>query len=261
VSARRRRSSRSAAVVLAVVAGVLAGCATAIAPPRQPIAADARRALDLLAARWQTFDDLRTLADVTVKRGGDARRLMGILLVKAPASVRFEALSPFGQPFLFVTLHEGRLMSYDATSNELLMGPATADTTARLLGLPFDPDDLVGVLAGLAPPLSDVRDAAMLPPDELGPSVEMHGLTHRKRVWLDLETGIVRQQEIIGGRYEARVTYERDAEGGLKGFILSAVQGNVTGVVTYRNPVVDAGIDGERFTFVAPKGAKIQTIR
>lgn len=261
MSARRHRSSPPALAVLVVLAGLLAGCATAIAPPRQPIAPDARRALDLLAARWQAFDDLRTLADVTVKRADDARRLMGILLVKAPASVRFEALSPFGQPFLFVTLHEGRLTSYDAASNEFLVGPATPETTARLLGLPFEPDDLVGVLAGLAPPLGDMRAAEMLPADDLGPSVEMHGLTHRKRVWLDLETGIVRQQEIIGGRYEARVTYERDAGGGLLGFTLSAAQGNVTGAVSFRNPMFDAGIDRERFTFIAPKGAKIQTIR
>ena len=52
--------------------------------------------MDLLAARWQEFRDLRALADVTLKQGKDRQRLSGVVLALAPASVRFEALSPFG---------------------------------------------------------------------------------------------------------------------------------------------------------------------
>ncbi len=110
------------------------------------MSADARHALDLLDERWREFADLRALADISVQKGGERQRLTGVLLVRGPASLRLEALSPFGQPYLLVVVHEGRLTAYDAAKNEALVGPATAETIAGVLGLPLEPEDLVAVL-------------------------------------------------------------------------------------------------------------------
>ena len=41
----------------------------------------------------------------------------------------------------------------------------------------------------------------MLPRDADGPSVMLYGPVNRKRVWMDMSTGVVRQQQIVGGRY------------------------------------------------------------
>jgi outer membrane lipoprotein-sorting protein len=209
---------------------------------------------------WHGFSDLRALADVKVDRGEQRHRLIGVLLVKRPGSVRFEALSPFGQPFLFVTVHAGRLTAYNATTNEATVGPATAETTARLLGLPFDPDDLVAALVGLAVPPEDLRAAEIVAEDGEGSSLVLHGAVNRKRVWLSLETGVVRQQEIIGGRYQVRTAYERGPDGHVTAFELDAAQSQVTGRVQYRNAVFGGGIDPERFTFAVPDGAKIRRL-
>ncbi len=234
---------------------------TALPPPREPVSEEVRRVIALLVARWQEFSDLRTLADVRVERGSDQQQLTGVLLLKAPASIRFEGLSPFGQPLLLVTIHEGQLTAYNAASHEAIVGPATAETAARLLSLPVDPEDLIGTLAGRAVPPKDLRVAQILPADAEGPSVELIGSLHRQRVWMDFATGIVRQIEITGGRLEARVTYHRGPDGSLAGFDLWAAQGNVTGSVRYRNPVVGAGIDGERFRLTIPAGASIERLR
>ena len=159
MNARRLRSS----VLALLVAGLAVGCAIAMPPPRQPISADARRAVELLAARWQAFTDLRALADIDVERGDQKQRLSGVILAKGPASVRFEALSPFGQPMLIGVVHDGRLTGYNALTNEAVVGDATAETTARILGLPFEPQDLAAMVAGLrgaAPRPEDGRDAA-----------------------------------------------------------------------------------------------------
>jgi len=48
----------------------------------------------------RSFGDLRTLADITIQQGGRTQRLSGVLLLKGPASFRFEALTPFGPPLL-----------------------------------------------------------------------------------------------------------------------------------------------------------------
>lgn len=238
---------------------LLAGCATA-PPPRQPIDGPALRALALLDERWQAFTDLRTLADVVLRSGEERQRLTGVLLVKGPGSVRFEALSPFGQPYFLVVVHAGRLTAYDAAKNEAMVGPATAETIARVLGLPLDADDLVAVLAGRAVPPKDLRSAELLPPDGGGPSLNLVGGTQRQRVWMDLETGEVRQVEIASGRFPVTITY-RNNGGVPAGFDLDAGRASVTGSVTYRSVVLGGGIEADRFTLALPKGAKIQSIR
>lgn len=239
----------------------VSGCAVALPPPRAPVAPEARRAVALLLARWHAFSDLRALADVVLTRGAQSQRFTGVVLAAAPGSVRFEALSPMGQPLVVATVHAGRLTAYDATTNEAVVGPADARTTAELLHLPFDPDDLVAVLAGLAVPPDDLRVAEIVPPDEHGPSLLMIGAVHQQRVWMDLETGRVDRLELTGGRAAARVSFQRDAAGGLTGFELTAGDGHVTGSVRYRTLALDAGLDTERFTLTLPKNAKTRSIR
>jgi outer membrane lipoprotein-sorting protein len=256
--APRPRSSRLLAV-LAV--GLLAGCAIAIPPPRQTISEDARRAVDLLITRWQAVSDLRALADIVVERGGQRQQLSGVLLAKAPASVRFEALSPFGQPFLLAVVHDGQLTAYNALTREAVVGEANAETTAKLLNLPFDPEDLVAIVTGHAVPPRGLRVAEIKPPDTLGPSISLIGDVHEKRVWMDFETGVVRQLEIIGGRVAATVTYLRNSEGVLTGFDTTAVDRYVVATVRYRNAATGVGLTPDRFALTLPKDAKTQPIR
>ena len=237
---------------------LVAACATA--PPREPVG-EAARALTLLADRASEFTDLRALADIDIKKGRERQRLRGALLVKAPSSIRFEALSPFGPPLLVVTIHEGRLTAYDAVKNEARVGPANAETASRVLGLPLSPEDLVAALAGRVAPPADLTSAELLPPDEAGPSLSLVSPAGRRRVWLDLETGTVSQLEIYGSPFNALIKYRRDGAGALTGFDVEAAQSYVTGSVTYESLVEGSGIEAERFTIAIPKGAKTQRIR
>jgi len=217
--------------------------------------------VDRLTAGWQEFHDLRALADVSLKRGSERQRLSGVLLARAPASVRFEALSPFGQPFLLVTIHDGRITAYNAATNEARVGAANVETAADLLSLPVEPEDLVALLSGRAVPPKDLRVAEIQAPDELGPSINLVGRYNRQRVWLDFETGVVRQVTITGGRTEATVTFQRGGDGALTGFDLTAGNGYATGAVRYRSLSLNAGVDAERFALTLPKDAKINSIR
>ena len=255
MSARRLLSS---ALLIFSLAG---GCVTALPPPRETMSEEARRAVALLQSRWQEFSDLRALADVLVERGGGKQQLTAALLLKAPAAVRFEALSPFGPPLVIATIHEGQLVVYNAASNSATVGPATPDTAGRLFSLAVAPDELVGLLAGRAVPPKDLRVATILPADEHGPSLEMIGALHTQRVWMDFTTGVVRRVQITGGRIEALLIYRHADDGTLTGFTLAAAQGNVTGAVRYRDLEINAGIEPERFPLTIPAGASIERLR
>ena len=253
-------TARSSLGKLALLAWLVTGCATLAPVSREPIAPDAQRALALLETRWREFSGLRTLAEISIERGGERQQLQSVVLAKAPASVRFEALSPLGQPLLLATISEGRLTAYDTTTNEAYVGDATAAATARLLGLPFDPDDLVAVLSGHALPPSDVRTATMKATDALGPSIELAGKKQRRRIWLDLESGVVRQLEVSGAR-GVRVTYLRNGDGMMDGFDVNTALSMLKASVRYRNPQFGTDVAQDLFTFAVPKGAKVQHIR
>jgi outer membrane lipoprotein-sorting protein len=238
---------------------LLAACATA--PPREPIGDDARRALAVLAERYGEFTSLRALADVSLKKGGERQHVQGVLLIQAPSSVRFEALSPFGPPLMVATVHDGQVTAYNPLKNEVLVGRAQ-DAITKVLQLPLDPDDLVSVLIGRFAGPRDLRSAEVLAPDAAGPSLSLvSGDGGRQRVWLDLGTGVVQQRQIFGDRFNALIKYRREASGSLAGFDLEAAMSYVTSSVTYRNLVEGDGIDAERFTLTIPKGAKTQPIR
>jgi outer membrane lipoprotein-sorting protein len=249
------------AIALSLLALVVAGCATTLPPPRYPIPTDARHALDLLEERCGAFSGLRTLADVTVQRGTERRQVRAVVLARAPASARFEALSPMGSPLLVATIQDGRITAYDATTNEAQVGPATPEVTGRVLGLPFEPEDLVAVLGGCARPPRDIRIARLLPPDELGSSLELIGEVNRRRIWLELSTGVVRQLELTGGRAEARIRYLRDPAGEMRGFDLTAMMSYLTASVRYSNPVFDTPPPPELFALDVPKSATIKPLR
>jgi outer membrane lipoprotein-sorting protein len=243
-----------------VQVALLAACTSV--PAREPISDDAQRALALLAERYGEFTSMRALADVSLNRGGERQRVQGVLLLRAPSSVRLEALSPFGPPLMVVTVREGQITAYNALKNEALVGPADAETISKVLRLPLDPDDLVSVLAGRFAGRRDLRTAEVLAPDAAGPSLEVvDGAGGRQRVWLDLGTGVIQQRQIFGSRFNAMIKYRRDGTGALEGFDLDAAMSYVTGSVTYRNVVEGEEIDDERFTLTIPKGAKTQPIR
>jgi outer membrane lipoprotein-sorting protein len=254
VSARRLLSS-------ALVVWLLTGCTIAPPPPRTPVSEDARRAIDLLVGHWHALSDLRALADITLKKGSEEQHFTGVLLSKTPASLRFEAISPFGQPLLLVTVQDARLVAYNAATNEVTTGPATVETAASMLSLPFEPDDLVAVLSGRVVPPKDLRIAEIFAPDADGPSINLIGRYHEQRVWMDFSTGVVNRVNIVGGRTEAEIRFLRAEDGALTGLDVSAGQGYVTAKIRYRSLALNGGVDPERFVLTPPKDAKTHSIR
>ena len=263
---RRPRPSRSSRLRLAgglLLAVSLSACATAPpAPAPSPIAEEARAALSRIEQHRRSLVDLRSLAEITVRRGGRAQRLSGVLLLLAePASLRFEALSPFGTPVLIVAGDPQSLTLWEVLDNRAYLAPASPEANRRWLGLALGGEDLVALLSGRARPLPDPTGVELVAPDETGPSVRLNGRDVEQRIWFDPASGQARQVEWTG-KNPARVTFTpAPPDGPPAGLRLETPDGTLRVSVTYRDPKMNTGLDPALLKLTVPEHVRIQDFR
>ena len=243
---------RLGALALSVIA-VSGGCASL--PPRQSLPPDVVAARATLEARWRDFHDLRSLADIRIQRGTRIDRLSGVLLLRAPASLRFEALAPFGPPLLVVASDTDTVTLWEVPSERAFIGRSSPDATRRWLGLALGAEELVSLLAGYALPARDPLSGQTLPPDDMGPSVAFETADGRQRIWFDATSGDARQIEWTGGSQPARAVFTPD------GVRLATLDGKLEVTVRYRDPRRDSGFDPELLKLTVPQSVRIQDFR
>lgn len=208
-----------------------------------------------LEARWREFRDLRSLTDITIRRDGRADRLSGVLLLRAPASLRFEALAPFGPPLLVVASDAETVTLWEVAQERAYVARATPEANRRWLGLALGSEDLVALLAGYALPPRDPLSGALLPADDIGPSVIFETADGRQRIWLDPHTGNARQVEWTGGSQPARAVF---VDSGIR---LTTLDRKLNVSVAYRDPQRDTGFDADLLTLTVPQGVRILDFR
>lgn len=265
MSSRRTRPSRGG-IRLAPLLGVLLlaqfldGCATATR--REPISADALTAWALLEERWQSFGDLRTLADIRIRRGERVQRLTGVLLLRGPAALRFEALSPFGPPILLVGTTPDSVTVWEVVKNRAFLLRSTPDANRRWLGLALESDDLVALLSGHVRPLRNPRAGRLLPPDATGPSLEVEADGATQRIWLDLASGLVHEVAWQQGGNPFRAVFSRGGAGAPPSAVrLATLDGQLEVTVRYQRPLINSGFDPELLRVTVPQGVEIQDFR
>jgi outer membrane lipoprotein-sorting protein len=259
---RPPRPSRSSRLRLAgglLLVASLSACATA---PPAPIAEEARAALARIEQHRRSLVDLRSLAEITVRRGGRAQRLSGVmLLIGEPASLRFEALSPFGTPVLIVAGDPQSLTLWEVLDNRAYLAPASPEANRRWLGLALGGEDLVALLSGRARPLPDPTGVELVAPDETGPSVRLNGRDVEQRIWFDPASGQARQVEWTG-KNPARVTFTpTPPDGPPAGLRLETPDGTLRVSVTYRDPKMNTGLDPALLKLTVPEHVRIQDFR
>ncbi|MGH7401755.1 MAG: hypothetical protein ACREKQ_04965 [Candidatus Rokuibacteriota bacterium] len=260
---RRPKPSRSSLRLAgaALLAATVSACATA-PPAPAPIAEEARAALARIEQHRRSLIDLRSLTDITVHRSGRAQRLSGVMLLLAePASLRFEALSPFGTPVLIVAGNPRSVTLWEVLDNRAYIAPASPEANRRWLGLALGGEDLVALLAARARPLPEPTQVELVAPDGLGPSLRLTGRDVVQRIWFDPESGQARQVEWTGEN-AARVTFTPtppDAPPG--GLTLETPDGELRVTVAYRDPRMNTGLDPALLELTVPEHVRIQDFR
>jgi len=248
-----------------LIAGTLALGACASAPPVAPLAPEVEAVRARLEDGWRSFKDLRTLAEISIRQGARSQRFAGVLLLKAPSALRFEALAPFGSPILVVTGSPEQVTIWEVAGNRAFLLPSTPDANRRWLGLALPTEDLVALLAGHVRPLRAPRTGALLPSDERGPSLRLTGAEGTQRVWLD-PAGRPLAVEWTEVKNPLRVTFTRAgddaaAAGGPRAIRLVTLDGRLDVLVEYREPAVDTGFDPALLLLTVPQGVEIQDFR
>ena len=264
----RRRPSRSSsrpwrgagAGLLAALA-LAAGCAT-VAPPTIPPSPEAAAARALIEQRGAEFKDLRTLAEILIRKDNRRQRLTGPLLLRAPSSLRFEALSAFGTPVVVVGGDPSAVTVWEVLDRRAYRLPATPDATRGWLGLALGVDDLVAVLSGHVVLLKNPRTVELLAADERGPSLSLTGADGAQRVWFDAETGQVRQVMWTGGKDPARAVFsDMPPDAPSAGVMVTTLDGTLEVTVTYQDPRVNTGFEADLMPLDIPEDVKIQDFR
>jgi hypothetical protein len=219
------RRARAAAVVAALVLalGQLSACAlTSNAPPPVPIPVAITPAttamIAALADRERSLHSIQSgaIMDYSATDGHHFRTHEEIALAR-PASMRVEAIAPFGATMVLAADDAGRLMIFDPGKNVLMSGGANAATLERYVRIPLEPPAAVDLLMGLAPDPSQLS----APPDSVTDTDGMTVVTWRTADGGRRELGfaggqlaMVRERDKAGAqRYDVRYSDWRDAGG------------------------------------------------
>jgi hypothetical protein len=114
---------------------------------------------------------MQTGAVMEYTGGGQHFKARENIVVRRPASLRVEVMSPLGVA-LVLAADSGQVTIFDPEKNTLIHGPATAAVLDRYARIPMAPEAAVRMLLGLAP------DAGMLalPPDSMIHPTQANGL-------------------------------------------------------------------------------------
>ena len=196
-----------------------------------------------------------------MQRDGRVQRMAGVLLVRAPSSMRFEALSPLGTPVLIVAGDATTLTVWEVLDDKGYLLPASPNATRRWLGLALGPDELVATLSGSALPLKDPLAVDLLPPDDLGPSLTLKSADVIQRIWFDPDTGQARAVQWSGGN-QARVNFTEGAPDTVPTALrLYTLDGKMEVRIRYVNPRLNSGFDPDLMTLTVPERVRIQDFR
>jgi outer membrane lipoprotein-sorting protein len=221
-----RETWRTAAgsAVLALAICQLSACAlTASAPAVTPgaTAAASPATTAMLAALADRERSLRSMQSGAIMEysaaDGHHFRTHEEIALARPASMRVEAVAPFGATMVLAADDAGRLRIFDPSKNVLMSGGANAATLERYVRIPLAPPAAVDLLMGLAPDPAELATPPGSVSDTEGMTVALWRLSDggtRELGFVAGQLAMVRERDSAGAqRYDVRYSEWRDASG------------------------------------------------
>ncbi|MFP4039415.1 MAG: hypothetical protein ACLFS7_02640 [Desulfosudaceae bacterium] len=194
-------------LILLLGALLLNGCA--LLPARRPplpekdrISQPARLALEELDRRNADLTSFKGVGKISVKKEGRQMQARLALMAVLPDKIRFEVLSPSGQPFMSLSTDGSDFYLRQRGDKErFIKKSARRLTLEKFLRIPVTAEDIIQVLAGRVPLID--YDTAVLAAD----SDQVNRLTikdwsedRREVIYLDQATGRPFRLEFFDGK-------------------------------------------------------------
>jgi len=261
---RAPRPSLAPLLLIAVATGLIFSACASVAPlesPQTAAAAPSSQSAELsamtsrLAERDRALVSMQTAAIMEYTAPDRHAKARENITVSRPASLRVEAMSPFGVA-LIVATHGGQLQIFEPSKNKLIRAAANAATLDQFVQIPMEPGDAVTLLLGIAPGTERIAASAPAAITTEHPDADSIA-TMTVGFWRDANGGtselgfedgnlaMVRRRDAAGRiAYEVRYRDYHDIGGVMFPYIVEAdfppAQSHLT--IRYDRPIVNAQI-------------------
>jgi len=277
------RAPRRKTVSLAAVASMLllatletSACLIARPPPvgqPEPLAGfdagkfQVQKLIAALAERDKRLDSMQTPAVMEYTAGDQHVKAKEEIVVKRPANLRVEAMSPFGVALLLAA-QGSQLAIFEPGRNRFMRGNATADTLDRYVRIPMAPADAVALLMGLAPPEFALNGSADSVSNDGAMTVASYGNPASGTRELGFSGGNLAMVRETAANGNGRVTYEvrysdyHDIGGVMFPYVVDATFPAAGSHVTFRylRPIVNGNIPDSTFVLIPAPGATLMNL-
>ena len=145
---------------------ILASLTLCCCPPNDinvPKAERIENPKELLTAvreRGKELSSLRAEGTILMRRGGKRIKAHTILLLRRPATLRFETISFFEQPLSILVTDGMQFSLWDMDKGRFYKGAATPQNISRVIPIPMDGPEVSGILFG-DPPLIPFAESSL----------------------------------------------------------------------------------------------------
>ncbi len=108
--------------------------------------------LEAVRDKGKQLTALRATGSIVMRRGAKRLKAHILVLVRRPANLRFETESFFDQPLSILVTDGMQFSMWDMNKGRFLVGQATPANISRVIPIPMDGPEVVGIIAG-DPPL------------------------------------------------------------------------------------------------------------
>jgi hypothetical protein len=202
-------------------------------------------------AAWQGFTGLIAAVEVTARGPGRTDRSAAVLLL-SPRALRVEVAAPLGFPGLVAIAGPERLTVFRPLERQMTIGPVTAESIGRWIGLPVPLDVFLRVLAGLVPTPPPGTPVRVEDRDGLHLAWDSDGLVYR--VWVTPER--MPGRLVVDGPEPLSVTFVRTITGEVQSLTLAAPQRRTEFLVAFRSVETASPAPGA-FELAVPPGVTV----
>ncbi len=216
---------------------------------------------------------LRTITgELRLSGRAETERIRGTLLagLAVPASVRFEAVAPFGQPFFILAGRHNRAALLLPRDNRVLGDAAVPEVLERLIGLGLTASDLRLILTGCLTEQADPLDGrrwsggwravTLVAGSKPGPAASSPEQTVDPAIRAYLKDVNGTPAVVAADYAEWRVDYAGHRNGWPRSVRIRSAEGRVDITAAIAELEINTKIDDKAFVIIPPPGADRMTL-